>query len=65
VSSASQTSGQRGCSAIETSAILELRRGAMGRAAGVVRRVAGPRLGNPLGLWVDLRDILFVAALRQ
>jgi len=46
-------------------AILELRGGAMGKAAGLVRRVAGPRLGNRLGVWVDLRDILFVAAARQ
>ncbi len=46
-------------------AILELRGGAMGKAAGVARRVAGPHLGNRLGVWVDLRDILFVAAARQ
>ena len=45
-------------------AILEIRGGPIGRAAGIARRIAGPRLGNRLGVWVDLRDILFVAASR-
>lgn len=46
-------------------AILELRGGPMGRAAGIARHVVGLRLGNRLGLWVDLRDILFVSAVRR
>jgi cyclopropane fatty-acyl-phospholipid synthase-like methyltransferase len=46
-------------------AILEIRGGPMGRAAGIARRLAGPRLGNNLGVWVDLHDILFVAAARR
>jgi SAM-dependent methyltransferase len=46
-------------------AILEIRGGFIGRTAGIARRIAGPRLGNRLGIWVDLRDILFVAAARR
>jgi SAM-dependent methyltransferase len=46
-------------------AILELRGGLMGRAAGVARRITGPRIGNRLGIWVDLRDIIFAAAIRR
>jgi SAM-dependent methyltransferase len=46
-------------------AILEIRGGPIGKAAGIARRIAGPRLGNGLGVWVDLRDILFVAAVRR
>lgn len=48
----------------DVAAILELRGGTMGRIGRTIRRVVGPGLGNRLGFWADLRDILFVAATR-
>lgn len=48
----------------DVAAILELRGGAMGGIGRTFRRIIGPGVGNQLGFWVDLRDILFVAATR-
>ncbi len=36
----------------------------MGNIGKAVRHVMGQRVGDRLGFWVDLRDILFVAATR-
>ena len=48
----------------DVAAILELRGGAMGNIGKAIRRLMGQRIGDRLGFWVDLRDILFVAATR-
>ncbi len=45
--------------------IVALRGGLAGRFARLSARILGKRLGNRLGFWVDLRDILFVAARRE
>lgn len=48
----------------DVGAILELRGGAMGSIGRRLSHIVGPRIGDRLGFWVDLRDILFVAATR-
>jgi hypothetical protein len=48
----------------DVAAILALRGGIMGRVGAAIDRIIGPRLTDRLGFWVDLRDILFVAARR-
>jgi hypothetical protein len=48
----------------DVAAILTLRGGTMGRIGAAIDRILGPRLTDRIGFWVDLRDILFVAATR-
>jgi SAM-dependent methyltransferase len=43
---------------------LKLRGGMLGRGAGLAGRLLGERMTRRLGLWLDLRDIMFVAARR-